>query len=468
MVGSFSGQNRAVYSIFKPPADAPPIGGDREEIRSVYSRWRMRQLFLTFWGYAIFYFVRKNFSVAMPLLETELKITKTDLGKFLTAHSILYGVSKFVNGYVADRSNARTFMAFGLMASALLNFGFGFVNTVTLMGILWCLNGWFQGMGFPPCARVLSHWFAPSERGTMWGIWNASHMVGAAVILVWAGYLGKTYGYKAIFFAPGAVAVIMAIAILAFMRDTPGSVGLPDVEKHFGSKAGVDTHLHSTPDDDDEVSPEELQSEDEDAEFKAFVRKRVFGNPYVWLICMANFCVYVVRYGFLDWAPTFLSQVKGYELDHAGWMTAGFEIAGLVGSLIAGIITDKFFRSKRAPVCVAYMLGTAISIVILWKMPAGNFIHDAAVLLAVGFMVYGPQFLVGVMTADIVTKRAAATAIGLTGLFGYGSSVLYGYGLGKIVDSYGWDAGFMMLAAIALLGAGFFALCWNAGAHEEA
>jgi len=82
-------------------------------------------------------------------------------------------------------------------------------------------------------------------------------------------------------------------------------------------------------------------------------------------------------------------------------------------------------------------------------------------------MVYGPQFLVGVMTADIVTKKAAATAIGLTGLFGYGSSVLYGYGLGKIVDEYGWDAGFMMLSGIALLGAGFFALCWNAGADEE-
>lgn len=152
----------------------------------------MRQLFITFWAYAIYYFVRKNFSVAMPLMEKELNISKASLGGFLTAHSLLYGFSKFANGYVADRSNARTFLAFGLFASALLNFGFGWVNTVTAMGILWCLNGWFQGMGFPPCARVLSHWFAPSERGTMWGVWNASHMVGAAGILVWAGYLGET------------------------------------------------------------------------------------------------------------------------------------------------------------------------------------------------------------------------------------------------------------------------------------
>jgi phosphoglycerate transporter family protein len=422
----------------------------------------MRQLFITFWAYAFFYFVRKNFSVAMPLLEKELNISKTNLGGFLTAHSLLYGISKFANGYLADRSNARTFLAVGLLASALLNFGFGFVNTVTAMGVLWCLNGWFQGMGFPPCARVLSHWFAPSERGTMWGVWNASHMVGAAIILVWAGRLGETYGYKAIFYAPGLVALVAAFLILIFMRDTPGSVGLGPVEEHFGAEA----EAHAPPSGDEEPDQEKSE-EEQDSEFKDFLRRRVFGNPFVWLICLANFCVYTVRYGFLDWAPTFLHEIKGYELTQAGGMTAGFELAGLVGSLIAGIITDKFFRRQRAPICVFYMLGTAVAIVALWKMPGGSFIYDAAVLLTVGFMVYGPQFLVGVMTADIVTKKAAATAIGLTGLFGYGSSLLYGYGLGRLVDQYGWDAGFMMLSVIAVLGAVFFALCWNAGPPED-
>lgn len=446
-----------MFSIFKPPPDAPPIEGSNEEVQKVYKDWRMRQLFITFWAYAVYYFVRKNFSVAMPLLERDLGISKTDLGKFLTTHSILYGVSKFANGYLADRSNARTFLAFGLLASALLNFGFGLVNTVTAMGILWCLNGWFQGMGFPPCARVLSHWFAPSERGTMWGIWNSSHMVGAAVILVGAGYLGQHYGYKAIFYVPAAIAVVMSILIWIFMADTPGSVGLGPVEERFGSNAEMAAHKKLSED----------TEKKEDPEFKEFLRKRVFGNVYVWLICLANFCVYTVRYGFLDWAPTFLNQVKNYQLHHAGWMTAGFELAGLVGALIAGIITDKFFRRQRAPICVLYMLGTAAAIVILWKMPAGSLVYDTVVLLAVGFMVYGPQFLVGVMTADIVTKRAAATAIGLTGLFGYASSVLYGYGLGKLVDTYGWDAGFTMLTALAVLGAGFFALCWNAGPPDD-
>lgn len=448
------GTIRGVYWIFRPPADAPRLTGTEEEIRSVYRHWRMRQLFLTFWAYAVYYFVRKNFSVAMPLLEKELKITKTDLGLFLTTHSVLYGISKFANGYFADRSNARTFLAFGLLASALFNYGFGLANTVTVMGVLWCLNGWFQGMGFPPCARVLSHWFAPRERGTMWGVWNASHMVGAAGITIWAGYLAERHGYKAVFFAPATVAVLMGVVVLLFMQDTPASVGLGTVGRYYGGAAHKD-------------AAEESEDGESDEQFKAFLRRRVFGNPYVWFICLANFCVYVVRQAFLDWGPTILSQVKGYELAHAGWLTAGYEVAGLVGSMMAGIITDKFFRTRRAPICVAYMAGTAVSIVLLWKMPRGSLLADATLLACVGFMIYGPQFLVGVMTADIVTKRAAATAIGLTGLFGYGSSILYGYGMGKIVDTYGWDTGFMMLVVIALVGAAFFALCWNAGAKEE-
>lgn len=446
-----------MYSIFKPPAPAPALEGSPDDIRAVYRRWRGRQLFLTFCAYAVFYFVRKNFSVAMPLLETSLHITKTDLGIFLTAHSVLYGISKFANGYVADRSNARTFLAFGLMASALLNYSFGMVTTVMVMGLLWCLNGWFQGMGFPPCARVLSHWFAPSERGTMWGLWNASHMVGAAGIAIWAGYLGQHYGYKAVFFAPATVAALVAIVVLIFLRDTPASVGLGDVEDYFGATAKSDTELA-------DEKPSETES---DEEFRAFVKKRVFGDPHVWYICCANFCVYVVRQAFLDWGPTFLSQVKGYQLGSAGWLTANYEIAGLVGSICAGIITDKYFRTRRAPICVAYMIGTAVAILAFWKLPSGTVLADAALLGCVGFMIYGPQFLVGVMTADIVTKRAAATAIGLTGLFGYGSSIVYGVGLGKLVDTYGWDKGFLLLVCMALVGAFFFALCWNAGAKDE-
>lgn len=433
------------------------MAGSVESVIAVYSRYRRRQLAVTFVAYAVYYFVRKNLSAVMPLIEKDLGIKKSQLGGFLTAHDLLYGTSKFVNGYLGDRSNARTFLAFGLLMSGLCNVAFGFSATVLVMGLVWCLNGWFQGIGFPPCARVLSHWFAPSERGTMWGIWNASHMVGAAGILVWAGWLGQHFGWRWGFFGPALLALVVAAVILLTLKDTPSEVGLPPVERSFGQHADP---VSST-------SPAPEASEQDEVEFKAFLKRRVFRNPYIWLICAANFFVYVVRISFLNWAPTYLHETKGYSLTAAGGMTASYEIAGLFGSIIAGILTDRFFRGRRAPMCVVYMLGTTGAILAFQYAPAGSTAIEAFTLGAVGFLIYGPQFLVGVMTADIVSKRAAATAIGLTGFFGYLSGLLSGYGLGRILEVYGWNGGFAMLVGSSLASAFCFALCWNAGPPKD-
>jgi phosphoglycerate transporter family protein len=452
--------------------------GPEESVRKSYARWRLRQLALTFSGYATYYFVRKNFSAAMPLLEKDpdLDISKADLGGFLTAHSVLYGVSKFANGYFADRANARFFFAFGLMVSALLNLGCGLATTAAVLGFLWCINGWFQGMGFPPCARVLSHWFAPAERGFKWSIWNSSHMLGGAVIPVWAAWMGKHWGWQWAFMGPGLLAILVALVIVVFMRDTPGSVGLPEVEDFYegrpltlaGAKAAAEAEIEDeeTPRADKTVEAV-VQRPEDDSEFREFLKKRVFQNHFIWLICFANFCVYTVRGGFFDWLFSYLTEVKSYGLIESGFMVSAFEIAGLIGSVAAGLITDKYMKGKRAPLCVLYMVGATISVVAFWKMPNISVFLDGGVLFAVGFLIYGPQFLVGVMTADIVTKRAAATAIGMTGFFGYLSSILSGFGLGWLVDNYGWDGGFMMLAIVCLAGAGLFALCWNAGPPEE-
>lgn len=452
--------------------------GSEESVKRSYAQWRIRQLALTFTGYATYYFVRKNFSAAMPLLEKEpdLDITKSDLGGFLTAHSILYGVSKFANGYFADRANARYFFAFGLIVSALLNLGCGLATTAAVLGFLWCLNGWFQGMGFPPCARVLSHWFAPAERGFKWSIWNSSHMIGGAVIPVWAAWLGKKFGWEWAFIGPGLLAVVVAASIAVFMRDTPGSVGLPPVEDFYEGRRLTLTESERQEEVQDTKSREdspvltaaEIEKKlAEDREFKAFLKKRVFQNRFIWLICFANFCVYTVRGGFFDWLFSFLTEEKNYGLIESGFMVAAFEIAGLIGSVAAGFITDKYMKDRRAPLCVVYMIGATLAVVAFWKLPNMGWMVDGSVLFAVGFLVYGPQFLVGVMTADIVTKKAAATAIGMTGFFGYLSSILSGYGLGWLVDNYGWDGGFMMLAVVALIGAGLFAMCWNAGAPKD-
>src|SRR5688500_15759268 len=203
-----------------------------------YRHCRPRILLWTIVGYAMYYFVRKNLSIAMPVIEEQLHIKKASLGLFLTLHGLLYGVSKFANGIIGDRVNARVFMATGLLLSAAMNVFFGMGSTALMLGIFWMLNGWVQGIGFPPCARLMTHWFHPKELATKMSLWNTSHTIGAAAVVVLCGYLVDHFNnWRLCFFVPAALATVAAVLLLIFLRDTPESVGLPPVEGTAGDES---------------------------------------------------------------------------------------------------------------------------------------------------------------------------------------------------------------------------------------
>ena len=213
-----------------------------EERNKKYRYWRIRIMYAMMIGYAGFYFVRKNISIAMPSMLKDMDITKTELGWVLTGFSVVYGFSKFFSGILADRANPRYFMAIGLILSAVVNVFFGLSDALIFLGIFWILNGWLQGMGWPPCARALTHWYSPTELGTKWGIWNASHQIGGAGIMIFAGYLVQHFGWRHAFYGPSIVAIIIAFIVMNRLRDTPQSLGLPSVEEYRGESHVSDSH----------------------------------------------------------------------------------------------------------------------------------------------------------------------------------------------------------------------------------
>lgn len=439
-----------------PPAPAIPIS-DPNQIQKDYAFYQPKILFWTTFGYGTFYFVRKNLAVAMPVMASQLGISKPDLGLFLTLHGVLYGISKFVNGMVGDRADGRKFMALGLAISALLNIFFGLSSTVVALGIFWMINGWFQGMGYPPCARLLSHWFSPRELATKMSFWNASHSIGSAGILILCGFLlawtkrdsNDLGNWRVCFFVPAAIAMLVALALLKWLRDTPESVGLPEVEG---------TH----------VAAESEEFNQSPAEFRSFLWRRVFSDKFIWIVSAANFFVYILRYAVFDWATTMLKEVKGVEIGDAAWMLACFEFAGLAGMILTGWLTDRVFRGRGAPLCVICMLFAALTIYLFWRVPAHQALLNTGLLAALGFFIYGPQALVAVIVVKLATKRAAATAVGLTSIFGYGSTVLSGWGMGALVQNLGWNWAFGELIAFALIGAILFAAALPANVDNYA
>ncbi|GHV64924.1 MFS transporter [Bacteroidia bacterium] len=446
-----------------------------------FKYWQTRTIIMTMLGYALFYFVRKNFSMAMPGMEADLGISKTGLGLFLTLNGLLYGVSRFVNGIFADRLNARFYMATGLALCAISNFAFGFgediaswltgehsgsqfTNTLILfMGIVWVLNGLMQGSGFPPCARLLTHWIPPRELATKMSVWNTSHSIGAGLVVILCGYImgnmgigdAHTGAWRWCFWIPSGIAFTGAVFLFIFLRDTPSTVGLPELagtEVETQKKTQMKTQMKTA------KSAQAKQA-------KAFLREKVFANPLIWILGLANFFVYVVRFSVLDWGPTLLSQSKGVSMGNAGWLVALFEIAGIVGMLVAGWSTDKFLKGRAHRTCVFCMLGAAIFISIFWQLPAGAPLWLLfTTLCATGFCIYGPQALVGIAAANQATKKAAATANGLTGLFGYASTAVSGVGFGYIAQHYGWNFAYVSIIVLAVVGMGVFMLMWNAKA----
>ena len=456
------------------------------EVKKRFWTWQMRTIFATMIGYALFYFVRKNFSLAMPGIEAEMGISKTQLGIFLTLNGLIYGLSRFCHGLIADRCNARVLMTLGLLFCAAANFAFGFAPEfaqavtgassgtqfttvmVTFMGLLWVLNGWLQGSGFPPCARLLTHWIPPKELATKMSLWNTSHSIGAFIVVVMCGYImgnsvvdkapnpniipndiwanfqaGMGFGtgaWRYCFWIPAGVSMLGAVGLWFALRDTPTSVGLPELPGTGKASVGK------------ESKPS-----------KDFLRRAVFANKYVWILGIANFFVYIVRFSVLDWGPTLLSQSKHVSLSHAGWLVASFEIAGIIGMLFSGWATDRLLKGLAHRTCVFCMLGTAIFVTIFWTLPE-NAPHWLLCfpLCGAGFCIYGPQALIGIAAANQATKRAAATANGFTGLFGYASVIVSGVGVGAIAERIGWNWVYIIMVVIAVIGMGIFMLMWNA------
>jgi len=429
--------------FFAPGPPAARILTDALAIDAGFRSWQSKILFSSIVGYATFYLVRKNMSVAMPAMEHDLQIPKNILGTFLTLHGVLYGISKFANGFFADRCNARSFMVVGLAASAILNLFFGLSSSVFALGVFWMLNGWVQGMGFPPCARLLTHWFSPTKLATKMSIWNTSHCIGGVVILLLTGYL-VSRGWRLCFFVPAAMALVCVVFLWFTLADTPASVGLPEVE---GTKA---------------VSA--LQGEGRQGAWTVLV-DCVFRNKYIWYVSLANFFVYTLRYAVFDWGPTVLKEAKHIEIKHGAWMVAGFEVSGAIGALLGGWVTERFFGGRPMRACIFFMAFAGISLLLFWQAAAESKIWIAALLCCTGFFIYGPQCLIGIAAANLATKRAAASAVGLTGLFGYSSTLLSGWGLGTLVKHYGWDAAFIGLLIIAVIGTIVSIAAWPAKAH---
>ena len=368
-----------MLKLFQPAPVIDPL--PKERVDKEYKKLRLQVFLGIFIGYAGYYLVRKNFSIAMPALE-QMGFDKADLGWALSAVSIAYGISKFVMGTVSDHSNARVFIPLGLIASAVIMTVMGLIPwtvsslSIMLMFCILFVNGWVQGMGWPPCGRVMVHWFSVRERGVKMSIWNIAHNVGGALMAPLAVFGITIFGvWGGAFYFPAMVAVVIAVIAYLLVRDTPQSCGLPPIELYKPEEC---TQAYSA-------------EQEKELSTKEILFGHVFNNKLLWIIAFANAFIYFVRYGVLDWAPMYLEQVKHMDLANSSWSYFAFEIAGIFGTILCGWLSDKVFKGRRGPVTIIYMLLVMLAVYIYWNSASAMVTNVA--MAAIGFLIYGPVML---------------------------------------------------------------------------
>lgn len=435
-----------MISFLKPAPAIERLPAERTDAE--YKRLR-RQVFAgIFIGYAAFYLVRKNFALAIPdILAEHKEYTKADLGSAMTGLSIAYGASKFFMGSVSDRSNPRWFLPLGLLLSCSIMFLCGFVKAIyaslAVMILLQTLNGWFSGMGWPPCGKTMVHWFSTKERGVTVSFWNVAHNVGGALVATLAAWGFATFhDWGAKFYFNAAIASLLAVVVWFLLRDTPQSCGLPPVEEYKN-----------------DYPPDYSESFERTMSFREIFFGHVLTNRYLWAIAVANAFVYFVRYGIEDWIPTYLQMAKGHSFKESSVAWSLYEWAAVPGTILCGWMSDKVFHSRRAPATILFMTLTLLAVIGYGLNRSGPLWIDNVCLFTIGFLIYGPIMIIGLHALDLVPKKAAGTAAGFTGFFGYvfGSS-LAGWGVGKIADHWGWSGVFGTMVVCCLLTILFSAL----------
>jgi len=380
--------------------------------------------------YGAFYFCRTNISAAVPGMERELGLSKTQIGMVLGGLKLAYGLGQFVNGQLAEGLPARWLLGAGMLGSALLNVVFGLGATFHFLLFIWAANGYCQALGWPPTVRVAANWVPAERRGRAIGIIGTGYQAAAALTFVVAGWSAEWLGWRGALWAPAGLLAAAAVVMLLRLREAPQPESASRLRRAV--RAGVNLRL-------------------------------TLANPALWLLAVALGLLNACRYGFVDWGLTHLKETRGTGVGKAALQYAILPLGGIAGAYLGGWASDRFFGSRRAPV-ICLLLAALGGLTLLYEQAAaGSPAATVAVLLAIGFAIYGPQvLLVGTAPADLARGGAAAAAAGFVNFLGYLGAYAGDLLTGRLVDQHGWRVAVLAWAACAWLAALAVAPLWNA------
>ncbi|XP_069935557.1 glucose-6-phosphate exchanger SLC37A4 isoform X10 [Oryctolagus cuniculus] len=330
-------------------------------------------------------------------------------GLITSSQSAAYAISKFVSGVLSDQMSARWLFSSGLLLVGLVNIVFSWSSAVPVFAALWFLNGLAQGLGWPPCGKVLRKWFEPSQFGTWWAILSTSMNLAGGLGPILATVLAQSYSWRSTLALSGALCVAVSFLCLVLIHNEPADVGL--------------RNLDPTP------SKGKKGSSKEESTLQELLL-----SPYLWVLSTGYLVVFGVKTCCTDWGQFFLIQEKGQSaLVGSSYMSA-LEVGGLVGSIAAGFLSDRamakaglsVYGSPRHGLLLLMMAGMTASMY-LFRVTVTSDSPKLWILVlgaVFGFSSYGPIALFGVIANESAPPNLCGTSHAIVGLMANGSPLL--------------------------------------------
>jgi len=429
--------------------------------------------------YAFFYTTRYNWTVVSPKIADVLGWGNAQLGVFETMLPIVYAFSVILNGPIADRVGGKKAFLFGaigvvvmnalmglsslaivspavwagvkparhVVTEAVLRGGFTRGGLLWFMAIVWGLNGFFQAFGALSIVKINSNWFHVRERGTFAGVFGV--LIRLGLLLAFQGVplilIGLSWPWT--FWIPAACVAVFLVILALFVHDTPAKAGLGEFETGDPVEGG------------------------EGPASVGFIVRKIFASRPAWIIALSSMMIGFVRRSHLDaWWPRYLEQYHGADpsrfATYAPYVVAtwGIALAGIAGGFAFGILSDRSFGGRRAPVITMGFVGMAVALV---GSGLGDRAHAGPMvaclwLVALSFFVNGAHGMIGgAATMDFGGRKASATAAGLFDGMQYLTGFVVGPGVPAVIARGGWIAWHWAPAPFALVGAALMMTLWN-------
>jgi len=387
-----------LFGFFATGPDRPELS-DQAEIDRLYRKHRWRVMLAITLGYGLIYTCRLALGVVKkPLLDAGI-FTPSELGLIGSALFFTYAVGKLTNGFLADHSNMKRFLAFAFLATALCNLSMGFMTTVWLAVVVWGLNGWFQSFGAPGGVVAMTAWFSNRERGRAYGVWSTAHSIGEGLTFLVVGAVVAAFGWRFGYWGPGLIGVATAVMVYLLLQDRPRTLGLPAVNDWKHDRFG------------DAARPK--------ASSVLRLQLSILKRPEIWVLCVASASTYITRYAINSWGILYLQEAHGYSLTMAGTLLMISTLAGIAGAIAFGFISDQWFGARRPPVNLLFAILEITGLCLFFFGPSN------LPVLVVSMLLYGMGLtglvtsLGGLFAVDIAPKRVAGAAMGVIGIFSY-------------------------------------------------